>query len=793
MSSKRALLIYVAVAASIFGAVWGASALTAETKRQVFRFVGVSAMPFAFADTEVVLAWLDCYRAGRDMRQPCDFGYSHLPLNYPKTWLALAALPIGWKHAWPVAVIMESLLFLVTVLLVLPYPRAAVWPTLGALASPPLLLALERANADVLIFLFLFGACLAGGWVASVLIAVAGALKIYPIAAVISIADNGRKRTWAAAALALVLFAGFCFTPLANWSGVVLQHTQSATSSFDHQVLPEILNESLSKRGVRIEPLLRVGAIVIFLGLLISTPWLAKHLPAAGAPATERDRRLIVCAMAVFLACFAMGHNYDYRHIHFLLAIPALSAIAAQRRWICLEGLFLALLLAALWLTYDGAHTACRATQELVEWLLVPLSGVLLVQNLPGRVRGSRGAASFGFPTGLCLVDHDLKASVENIGHSRTYAEAALQSERVREIWARKTCDITSPKVRRLFWHSEFAIRNRLFRPTRLLRWPSTLAAALVCNFAYALAVLSVPQSRGRILFAINTSIHTVFALQLYAWLHPEECVLAYFQVPAGRGCRLVGHFHRLLRLRNLRYATELEVMAQSYSRYLGFTCISLPIPLPSRTPPPPSPALAKTRALTGLLLGHPRLEKGFDIAVSAIAALAPELTAGVLRFEIQSASPCACEEGVRCVLNQLAALQRSVPGIEVFHGPISEAQYASRLSGADFLVLPYRQDAYSLRSSGIIMEGLAASKPAVVTQGLSFSTDPDVQRCTVQFADGDSRALAESIRQLIGRFDQLKQEAERVQNHRLKLHNMDYLISRVAEREFWTIEAVGL
>jgi hypothetical protein len=389
MSPKRALLIYVVIAGSIFGAVWGASALPAETKRQVFRFVGVSAMPFAFADTEAVLAWLDCYRAGRDMRLPCNVGFSNFPLNYPKTWLALAALPVAWNHTWPVAVITELLLFLVTVLLVRPYPKAAVWPMLGALASPPLLLALERANADILLFLFLFGACLAGGWVASALIAVAGALKIYPIAAAISIAD-GRKRTWAAAALALLLFAGFCFSPLANWSGVVLQHTQSANASFGHQVLPEILNESLSKRGVRIEPLLRVGAFVIFLALLISTPWVARCLPSAGAPVTERDRRLIVCAMAVFLACFAIGRNYDYRHIHFLLAIPPLSAIAAQRRWICLEGLFLALLLAALWLTYDGNHTASRATQELVEWLLVPLSGVLLVQNLPGRVRGMR-------------------------------------------------------------------------------------------------------------------------------------------------------------------------------------------------------------------------------------------------------------------------------------------------------------------------------------------------------------------------------------------------------------------
>lgn len=346
-------------------------------------------MPFAFADTEAVLAWLECYRAGRDLSLPCNVGYTHNPLNYPRTWLWLARLPISWDHTWHAAIAVELLFFTATLVLIWRYASVALFPMVAALASPPLLLALERANADILLFLFLFAACLLGEWFAGGLVALAGALKIYPIAAVASIID-ARKRSWIAAASAVLLFGAFCLSPLANWEGVVGRHTQTAVSSFGHQVLPEILGETLAKRGVQIEKFLRISAVLVFAALLFVTAWLARFVPPTDVQVPERDRRLIVCSTAVFLGCFAMGYNYDYRHIHFLLAIPALSAIAARHRWICLEGLYVALILCALWLTYDYTHTISRATQELVEWMLVPLSGVLLLHYFPQKVWGLR-------------------------------------------------------------------------------------------------------------------------------------------------------------------------------------------------------------------------------------------------------------------------------------------------------------------------------------------------------------------------------------------------------------------
>lgn len=382
MSENRARLVYILIAATIIGSVWAASTLPGEQKKRFFDLVGVPAMPHPFVDTEAVLAWLECHRAGRDMALPCNVGYTRNPLNYPRTWLFLARSPISWDHTWHVAVIIEVLFFAATLVLIWPYPKAALLPMTAALASPPLLFALERANVDILLFLFLFLACLAGGWVAGGLITIAGTLKIYPIVAVVSIIDD-RRRSWIPAALAVLLFGVFCLSPLANWQGVVGHHTQAAFSSFGHQVLPEFLGETLSKRGIKIEKLLRVSAVLIFAALMVVTSWLVHLVPSVGASESERDRRLIVCSMAVFLGCFAMGYNFDYRHIHCLLTIPALSAIASRHRWICLEGLYLALVLCGLWLTYDPHHTISRATQELVEWLLIPLSVVVGMRHIP--------------------------------------------------------------------------------------------------------------------------------------------------------------------------------------------------------------------------------------------------------------------------------------------------------------------------------------------------------------------------------------------------------------------------
>lgn len=378
MPSRRALCVYVTVGALIVGAVWAGSALPADTKGWLFRLVGVPAMPFAFGDTEGTLAWLDCYRAGHDLSKRCTVGYSQFPLTYPRTWFVFAYTPLRWDHVWPVAIVTEVLFFVVTILLVRPYPKPAVWPMLAALGSPPVLLGLERANTDLLVFLMLFLACVVGGWLGSALIVLSSSLKIYPIAAVASILEE-RRRTWAAASLVLLLFAGFSFSPLANWDGVAGSNLQylSANVSFGHQVLPTLLNDILSKRGVHLSPFLRWAGLVTFLGTVPVTFWLARRLPLSGDAVPECDRRLIVCAMAVFLACFAIGRSYDYKHVHFLLAIPALAAIAARRGWMCLEGLYLALLLCGLWLTHDLNYTLSRVMQEMVEWILVPLSGVV--------------------------------------------------------------------------------------------------------------------------------------------------------------------------------------------------------------------------------------------------------------------------------------------------------------------------------------------------------------------------------------------------------------------------------
>lgn len=390
----------------------------------------------------------------------------------------------------------------------------------------------------------------------------------------------------------------------------------------------------------------------------------------------------------------------------------------------------------------------------------------------------------------FCLLDHNLKGRTENIGHSMTFAEAMLGTLRPVEVWAHKRCDVDDTRIRRVFTHSEFAIRAVAVRLGRgFLYWPSVVLAVITTNFLYLMATLRVPPQPGRLLCAINASMFTVVALQIYACLRPQERVVVYFQVAANRTTRFHGFVHRLLRLRNLVYATEVPAMAERYASALRLPCAVVPIPLPRRHHAQAPHRHGNSSCLVGLVIGPPRIEKGFDVLVGAIPELARELHAGYLQLQVQVDNSDQCEPRIHASITRLFELQRALPGIQVFQGPLSEAEYSARLTGSDFILLPYRQAAYSIRSSGIIMEALAMGKPVIVTQGLTFSEAPEIQPALVKCSDGDSLDLARAVRYLIANFDRLKVSASKIQTCRAEMHCPDRFIAILTSKDFWSAQ----
>src|ERR1700674_5167457 len=187
-NSIRRLYLRLALAGVVtlaYAALW-----TLNTRPLAFRehfyqtyysFPASTAQPFG--DLGYALIWLDCVRAGAPTDQPCSLG-SPIPWAYPPAWLLVARTGLSIRDTVPMAALLY--VGLVAMVTYLCNPRSYLEVCYDALflVSPPFVLALERCNLDVLVFLMLGSAvALANRKVvmgAFGLVWVAALMKMYP-------------------------------------------------------------------------------------------------------------------------------------------------------------------------------------------------------------------------------------------------------------------------------------------------------------------------------------------------------------------------------------------------------------------------------------------------------------------------------------------------------------------------------------------------------------------------------------------------------------------------------------
>lgn len=169
-------------------------------------------------------------------------------------------------------------------------------------------------------------------------------------------------------------------------------------------------------------------------------------------------------------------------------------------------------------------------------------------------------------------------------------------------------------------------------------------------------------------------------------------------------------------------HATTEELAAQ-HARLVGGPVGVLPYPIQSAL----VGAGGDHRHRGGLrvsCLGDARPEKGSQALPAIVsAALADPLLAGV-RFAVQTnlgfdVRSRAAEH--RAVSRALATLTRQAAAggpVDLLPGPLDAAAYARALAATDIMLLPYDQERYRVRCSGIVLESLASGVVPIVTGG---------------------------------------------------------------------------
>lgn len=211
--------------------------------------------------------------------------------------------------------------------------------------------------------------------------------------------------------------------------------------------------------------------------------------------------------------------------------------------------------------------------------------------------------------------------------------------------------------------------------------------------------------------------------------------------------------------LGTLRLYADTEDLARQYEALVpGLHVAVMPIPhcLPS------APAGESARApgpLRIVYLGDARDEKGFHLLPDLVDALAgrlfPERRA---RFVLQGNISVAGDSPVLSrARERLAAYPRDQ--VELITEQLGVTEFHDLVRSADIVLLPYDSRAYARRSSGILIQALAAGRVVVVPAQTWLAGQADPAAST-QF--GNAISLTDAVAGAVDRWPTLAQEAFR-------------------------------
>jgi hypothetical protein len=337
-----------------------------ELYDDILRSWGIVPFQFPFLDISGWLAAWECARQGIDVVSfdPCDMlsrGYGSSPL-----WLAAAGVPLGVANTTAVGWALDMVFIASLSLLPPPQRLVELLLVLAATLSTMVVFALERANADVVLFLLALAAgCLAERGPAARMIGyglalLAALLKYYPIMVLIFFFRE-RIAVFAVVALAAAgslaaFWAVYHVEIVRGWAEISTGPYN--TDLFAAKNLPFLIGLLVENAAASSRFGAAVGWVVtagLYGGLAGAALAICRRLSrfaelrAAIAELPDGERVLMVIGSAVIAGCFFAGQSIGYRGIFLLLVMPGLLALsrsgAPKLRALCLGSAIVIVLL----------------------------------------------------------------------------------------------------------------------------------------------------------------------------------------------------------------------------------------------------------------------------------------------------------------------------------------------------------------------------------------------------------------------------------------------------------------
>ncbi len=346
-----------------------------------------------FADMRVITAGAECIRLGYDVliENPCDPWQR--PMNYPRIWSIVASWGIN-QNSTIIMGTLCGLLFLILVFLVikrLNYTEALLYGLI--LCSPSIMLAVERGNNDLIIFMILGIALLAMqtnylylNYLSLVMIIFASIIKLYPIFTILSFLRMKKQKFIFFLTSTITLFVIYV---IANFNSLILVSKATPRSkvlSYGGKVVFDIItdrNFASSFKWIMTPLMIFLLSLIILISLFL----------------IRRDDRLnkindlnlnqidaFRVGSSIYIGTFFIGNNWDYRLIFLLFTVPQILLWSKTKSQIStLSTLALTGIVLTTWLS--NIEGKIYNLDELINWLLFFFFSYTVILTLPNWLK----------------------------------------------------------------------------------------------------------------------------------------------------------------------------------------------------------------------------------------------------------------------------------------------------------------------------------------------------------------------------------------------------------------------
>ncbi len=351
--------------------------------------IGPHYLDYPFLDMHCVLAHTEGHMLGWDVRRmisnPLDPLGRGTP-SYPMWWYSIFGhMGLNTNHVSVVAMIMNSTFLILALLLLKPRSWVEVLAGFGAICSPGVMLAMERGNVDIILFIIVLFVPLLFEWrsraaipLAWFLCFFATGLKYYPVmefALFIRKIHEIRRLCWLYF-LAAVAITGYIIIYLDDLALI----TKTVPAPIDFYTYgAKLVFHFLKFDAGTTKIFVLLGIVIIACGSILIITKSKITLPVT----SNLNVNYFILGVSIITFCFFALSNYDYRSIFLLFTFPYLFDVAkhykvSKQIKVSARGL---LILLFIYMWSETVYLFIHFVPEQRVWLIRDLTYIFVFKN----------------------------------------------------------------------------------------------------------------------------------------------------------------------------------------------------------------------------------------------------------------------------------------------------------------------------------------------------------------------------------------------------------------------------